>query len=97
MRRDWPLVAAGAGIAAIGAVVLACLLLGYAFEPPTVPVPCDPPEPPAALADGCGLAKQSFRSWATQPAMSLGYGFVLVLLVIAGETIRRGLRQRARV
>jgi hypothetical protein len=97
MRRDWPLVAAGAGVAAIGAVIVACALLGYGFAPATVPATCDPPKPPAVLIDGCGRAKESFGDWIVQPLVLAGLAVALVLLVVAGETIRRGLRQRARV
>jgi len=97
MRRDWPLVAAGFGVVAIAATIVACTLLAYEFAPATVRAPCDPPKPPAALADGCGLTRERFVDWIVQPGVIAVFAFALVLLVIAGATIRRGLAQRARV
>jgi hypothetical protein len=97
MRRDWPLMAAGFGIVAISATLVACTLLGYAFAPATVRGPCTPPKPPATLIDGCGLRRERFGDWIVQPWVIAALAFAFVLLVIAGATIGRGLTQRARV
>jgi hypothetical protein len=94
MRRDWPLVAAGFGVAAIGGTIVACMLLGYALEPGTVPAQCEPPPPPEALVDGCGFTRVSLGEWVQQPLLIAGFGFAFVLLLIAAVTIRRGLRRR---
>jgi hypothetical protein len=92
MRRDWPLVAAGFGIVAIAATLVAIMLLGYEFESGSVPAGCKPPAPPAVRVDGCGPAKQPFDEWIVQPSMIVGFAFALLLLAVAGATIRRGLR-----
>jgi hypothetical protein len=91
MRRDWPLVAAGFGVAAVSAAVLAGLALSY--EP--APAPCEPPAPPAVLIDGCGPTRSGFGDWIGEPLVIAALAFAFVLLVIAAVTIKRGLYPRA--
>ena len=88
---------AGFGIVAISATVVACTLIGYELAPATVRARCDPPKPPATLIDGCGLTRERFGDWILEPWVLAAFAFALVLLAIAGETIRRGLAQRERV
>jgi hypothetical protein len=93
MRRDWPLAGAGMGIAAISATFVAIMLLGYRLQPD----PCDPPQPGrGVMVDGCFVDGPTFGEWVQRPWTIGGFAFALVLLLVAGVTIRRGLRQRTR-
>jgi hypothetical protein len=87
-RRDWPLVASGGGLLGLSAAVAGVATLAYRAPDP----PCEPPPPPAVMADGCQLgAPGGFDAWLGQPEVVVMLVLACVLLLVAAVTIRHGL------
>jgi uncharacterized membrane protein len=87
MRRDWPLVAAGTGLSALSAAVVAIATLAYRATDP----PCEPPKPPAVMIDGCQRLPGGFGVWIHTPEVAVLLALAAVLLVAAAATVRHGL------
>ena len=87
MRRDWPLVAAGCGLAGVSAAAVAMSTLAYR----ATAAPCEPPKPPAVMADGCGGVPGGFGVWIHRPEVMALLAVACLLLVVAASAIRHGL------
>jgi hypothetical protein len=92
MRRDWPLVASGFGIAVLGASLAFVAILAYG---PADDAPCPRPKPPAVRVYGCYRRPGGFDYWIGRPGVVIFLAIALVLLVVAVVTIVWGWRREA--
>lgn len=75
-------------MAAFSGTIVASMLLAYRLEPP----PCTA----RPAGDGCGPVRPDFGDWVVEPFVIAAFAVAFVLLVIAGERIRRGLARSGR-
>jgi hypothetical protein len=87
MRRDWPLVASGFGIAGLSA---ACVLAAVSAYERAEPAHCPRPKPPAVRIDGCYSRPGGFGVWIGSTGVQVTLGIAFVLLVVALAVMWRG-------